>query len=89
MFSEFLIVEIKRRYDLRPRVGFGRPSKDPITIEPQVKSVKTQTIPIQNLDQSTETPLMDKTHLTTFNVERDIEREKIPIPLSELTKNPK
>jgi len=39
------------------------------------------------LNQIGETSQIDKTILTTFNVERELERVKIPIPLDELSNN--
>ena len=50
-FSEFLIVELNKRYDLRPRPGPGRPPKETPIIEPRTKAVETQTIIIQPLNQ--------------------------------------
>lgn len=35
-FSEFLITELNKRYDLRPRAGPGRPPKATATIEPTI-----------------------------------------------------
>ena len=87
-FSEFLITEWNRRYDLRPRSRPGRPPKSPTINEPQIKSVETQTTNIHPLNQTTETSLIDKIVLTTFNVERELERVRILVPLSELSKNP-
>ena len=40
------------------------------------------------MNQTTETTLIDKIVLTTFNVEKELERVKILIPLYELSKNP-
>ena len=86
-FSKFLINELNRRYDLRPRAGPRRPPKNPVIIETQIKSVETQTKTIQPLNQPIDTTSIDKIILT-FNVEKELERVKIPIPLSELSKNP-
>lgn len=80
-FFKFLIGELNRRYNLRPRAGPGRPTKGPIQNEPQIKSVETKTTIFQPLNQTCETSQIDKTVLTTFNVERELERLKIPIPL--------
>jgi len=85
--SEFLIAKLNRRYDLRPRSGPSRPLKNPIVSEPQNKSIETQTTTIQPLNQIVETTPFDKTALTTFNVERELERIKIPIHLSEISNN--
>jgi len=87
-FFEFLIAELNKIYDLRPRPGLGRPPKETPTIEPHTKSIKTQTNIIRPLNQPTDTTQIEKTILTTFNVEKELERVKIPIPLSELSKNP-
>ena len=70
VFSEFLIVELNRRYDLRPRAGPCRPPKNPVIIEPQVKTVETQTTSIQPLNHPNGTSQIDKTVLTTFNIEK-------------------
>lgn len=43
-FSEFLIAELNKRYDLRPRLGPCRPPKSTTTIEPAIKSIRTQTV---------------------------------------------
>ena len=83
-FFEFLIGELNRRYDLRPRAGPSRPPKGPIQNEPQIKSVEIQTTIIQPLNKIGETSQIDKTVLAKFNVERELERVKITIPLDEL-----
>lgn len=80
---------MNKRYDLRPRSWLGRPPKKPIINEPQIKSTKTQTTTIQPLNQIAKRTLIYNTTLTTFNVERELERVKIPIPLSELSNNPR
>lgn len=41
-FSEFLIAELNKIYDPRPRPGPGRPSKETPVIEPRAKSAQTQ-----------------------------------------------
>ena len=56
-------------------------------MEPHTKAIETQTIVIWPLNQSTDTAQNDKNALTTFNVEKELERVKITIPLSELSKN--
>jgi len=66
--SEFLIVELNKRYDLRPRSGPGRPSKSTTIIETAIKSIKTQTPTTQTTKSSTQTFSFDKTILTTFNI---------------------
>lgn len=78
---------MNRRYYLRPRSRPGRPPKNPIVNESQSKSTESQTITIQPLNQWNETNSIDETLLTTFNVENELERVKIPIPLSKLSKN--
>jgi len=45
-FIEFLIVELNKIYDLRPRPGPGRPPKEPPKIEPHTKVVETRTTTI-------------------------------------------
>ena len=69
-FSEFLIIKLNKRYDLRPRPGLGRPPKEPPTIEPRTKVFETQTTVIRPLNQSTNTAQNEKHALTTFNVEK-------------------
>ena len=59
-FSEFLIVELNKRYDLRPRPSPGRPPKETPTIEPHTKAAKTQTTIIRPLNQSTDTTKIEK-----------------------------
>lgn len=86
-FSEFLIIELNTRYDLRPRPGPGRPPKNMDVNERPIKTTETKTTTIQPFTQSNEPNLVDKMVLTTFNVERELERVKIPIPLSGLFKN--
>lgn len=86
-FYEFLIAELNKRYDPIPRSGPGRPLKEPPRIEACTKVVKPQTTIIQPLNQSTDTIQIEKIILTAFNVENELERVKIPIPLSELSKN--
>jgi len=86
-FSKFLIAELNKRYDLRPRPGPGRPPKEAPIIETRTKAAETQTTVIRPLNQSTDTTQNDKNALTTFNVEKELERVKIPIPLLELSKN--
>lgn len=49
-FSEFLIVELNKRYDLRPILGPGKNLKEPPSIEPHSKSIETQEITIQPLN---------------------------------------
>ena len=39
-FSEFLIAELNKRYDLRPRPGPRRPPKETLIIEPRTKIVE-------------------------------------------------
>lgn len=75
---------MNRRYDIRPRLGPGRPPKSPTKNEPQIKYAKTKTIIIQPLSQIVETSQIDKIILTAFNVERELERVKMPIPLAKL-----
>jgi len=79
---------LNKRYDLRPRPGPRRPPKETLVIEPCGKTVQTQTTFIQPREQSINTPQNNKNALTTFNVEKKLERVKIPIPLSKLSKNP-
>jgi len=79
---------LNRRYDLRPRSGPSRPPKSPTLNEPQIKFVETQTTIIQPLNLIVETSQIDKIVLTTFNVERELGRVKIPIPLHDMSKNP-
>lgn len=88
VFFEFLIVELNKRYDLRPRSSPWRPSKCATIIELAIKSVQTQTPTPQTTKSSTTTFSSDKTILTTFNIEKELERVKIPIPLAELSKIP-
>ena len=80
-FSKFLIADFNKRFDLRPRVGPVRPPKEYPTIEPHTKTVETQTTTIRPLNQSIDTTQIEKTILTAFNVEKELERVKIPIPL--------
>ena len=80
---------MKTRYDLRPRPGPGIPPKETPTIEHRTKSVETQTTIIRPLNQSTNIAPIENTVLTAFNVEKELERVKIPIPLSKLSKNPR
>jgi len=86
-FSKFLIRKLNRR-DLRTRLGPSRPPKNPIVNEPHIKSTESRTTKIQLLNQPNETNSIDKIVLTTFNVEKELERVKIAIPLSEISKNP-
>lgn len=67
-FSEFLIAELNKRYDLRPRPNLGRPPKETPIIEPCTKAPETQKTIIWPLNQSTDTVQNDKNVLTTFNV---------------------
>jgi len=53
----------------------------------QLNLIETQTTTIQPLNQSIDTAQIEKTILTTFNVEKELKRVKIPIPLSKLSKN--
>ena len=87
-FSEFLMVELNKRYDLRPRPGLRRPPKETPIIEPRIKTAKAQTTLIHSLDQSIDTTQAGKKNLIAFNVKKELERVKIPISLSELSKNP-
>jgi len=89
VFYEFLIVELNKRYDLRPRPGPRRPPKETPTIKPHTKVIETQTITIQTLNQQTHTTQIEKIVLTIFNLEKELERVKIPVPLSQLSKNPR
>ena len=50
-FYDFIIAELNRRYDLRPRPGPSRPIKLVTFDEPQVKSVETKTQLIQPHNQ--------------------------------------
>ena len=52
------------------------------------QTVEAQTTLIRPLDQSIDSFQTGKNILTTFSVEKELERVKIPIPLSELSKNP-
>lgn len=79
---------MNKRYDLRPRPSPGRPPKEPPTIEPHTKAIETQTTSIRPLNRSTDIAQIEKTALTAFNVEKELERVKVPIPLSKLSKNP-
>ena len=83
-----MIAKLNERYDLRPRSGQGRPSKSTTIIDPAIKSIQTQTPTPQTTKTSTETFSSDKTILTTFNIEKELERVNICIPLSEISKNP-
>lgn len=87
-FSEFLIEKLNKRYDLRPRPSLGIPPKETPIIEPRAKPAQTQTTFIRPLEQLIDIPQNDKNAVTTFNVEKELERIKIPIPLSKLSKNP-
>ena len=69
-FSKFLIAELNKRCDLRPRPGPGRPPKETPVIEPRTKTVEAQTTLIRPLDQSIDTTQTSKNILTTFNVEK-------------------
>jgi len=82
-----LVADLNKRYDLRPGSGLDRPPKYTTIIEPTIKSIQTQTPTPQTTDSSTETFSSDKTILTTFNIEKELERVKITIPLVELSKN--
>lgn len=53
-FSQFLIAELNKRYDLRPRPSLGRPPMETPIIEPRTKAAKTQTTIIQALNESTD-----------------------------------
>lgn len=83
-FSKFLIAKLNKRHDLKPRPSPRIPLKEPPIIEHHTRVVETQKTTIQPLYQSTDTTQIYKTVLTTFNVEKELERVKIPIPLSEL-----
>ena len=85
-FSELLIVELNRRYDLRPRKGHGRPVKKVNVDDPPDKVVETPSVQPQN--QSQENSTIEKYVPIVFNVERELERVKNPIPLFELSRNP-
>lgn len=87
-FPKFLIAELNTRYDLRPISCLGTPSKSTAIIKPTIKSIQTQTPTPQTTDSSTETFSSNETIFTTFNIENEVERVKIPIPLVELSKNP-
>jgi len=78
---------LNKRYDQRPRSSLGRPPKSTTIIELAVTTIQTQTSTPQTTESSTETLTFDKTVLTTFNIEKELERVKIPIPLVELSKN--
>lgn len=73
---------------IRPRSSPWRPSKSATIIEPAIKSIQTQTPTPQTTKSSTTTFSSDKTILTTFNIEKELERVNVPIPLAELSKNP-
>lgn len=79
---------MNRRYNLRPRLGLGRPIKNITFDEPQVKSTETQTSSIQPQNQLQEQNTPEKFVSTIFSVEKELERVKNPIPFSELSKNP-
>lgn len=51
-FYDFLIGELNRRYDIRPKEGPSRPPKGPIQNEPQIKSIENKTTIIQPLNQT-------------------------------------
>jgi len=85
-FSEFLIIELNKIYSLRPRSSPGRPPKSTTIIEPAMKTIQTQIPSPQTIESSIETLPFDKTILTTFNIEKELERVKIPIPLAKLSK---
>ena len=63
-FSEFLIVELNRRYVLRPRQGPGRPIKKVTFDEPQVKA--TEIPPVQPPNQLQEQLTTEKTCSNCF-----------------------
>jgi len=50
-FFEFLIAELNKRYDLRPRYGPGRPPKETPIIELRTKATETQKTVIRPLNQ--------------------------------------
>lgn len=79
---------MNRSYDLRPSSTPGRPPKSPPVNEPQMKFAEAQTTIIQPLNQIVERSQIDKKKLTTFNVERELERVKISILLAKMSKNP-
>lgn len=53
-----------------------------------MKTIQMQTPTPQTTESSIETSSSDKTILTTFNIEKELERVKIPIPLPKLSKSP-
>lgn len=71
---------------MRPRQGPGRPVKKATFNVPQYKVVETSSIQPkrQSQDQST----IEKSPPPIFNTENELERVKIPIPFSELSRNP-
>lgn len=73
---------MNKGYDLRPRVGPRRPLKETPIIKPHTKVAKTQTTITHPLNQSTDTTQNGKNDLITFNVEKELERIKIPIPVT-------
>ena len=79
---------MNKRYDLRPRPGPGRPPNETPVIEPRSKTTQNQMTFIRPLEHPIDIPQNDKNILTTFNVKKELERVKIPIPLSKLSKNP-
>jgi len=56
--------------------------------EPPVKTIETKTTAIQPLTQANEHNIVEKIALIVFNVEKELERVKILVPLSEIYKNP-
>ena len=53
-----------------------------------MKTIQTQSPTPQTTESPIETSSPDKTILRSFNIEKELERVKIPIPLVELSKNP-
>jgi len=59
---------------------------EPPTIKSHTKDVETQTTIILPLNPSIDTTQIENFVLTAFNVEKELERVKILIPLLELSK---
>lgn len=74
-----------RRYGLRPRRGPSRPVKKVTFDEPQDKVVENP--PVQPQNELQEKYSTKKSISNVLNFERELERVKIPIPLSELSSN--
>ena len=67
---------------MRPRPRPGRPFKKVTFDEPQVKSFETQTSSFESHNQLQEQLSIEKYVPIVFNVEKELERVNIPIPLS-------